>query len=112
MNPPLPPEIAAAVALLRADGWTVSPPRDAQSEPQRQGSGQKTSSKPGSKTLEPGVLGALLVACEGCDRLTDFQQSFVDSLRERFEKYQDNVFLSPKQMEVIETLQEKVFADA
>jgi hypothetical protein len=50
----------------------------------------------------------LLRECETFDSLNNFEQGFIDQLRDRFTQYGNLTYLSDKQWAVIRRIQEKV----
>jgi hypothetical protein len=43
------------------------------------------------------------------ERLTDWEHNFLSSISERIEKYEEDTFLSAKQLEVIEKISKKIY---
>lgn len=45
------------------------------------------------------------------DKLTEFEQGFMASMEERFTKYGDDTFVSPKQMTIIDNIYDKLVGE-
>lgn len=55
-------------------------------------------------------LQELLDDAASCSRLSNWEQEFLDSMRDRVERYGVNVLVSDKQWAVIERIQAKIYS--
>jgi ribosome assembly protein YihI (activator of Der GTPase) len=56
-------------------------------------------------------LAQLLDDAEACDTLTEWEQEFLDSMRERLEQYREYIRISDNQEAVLERISAKVYED-
>jgi hypothetical protein len=58
---------------------------------------------------ELGRVQEILADAETTTRLSDWEQNFLDTLRERVLKYGDSTLVTPKQWTVIRRIEEKLY---
>jgi len=58
--------------------------------------------------FDPEWLDKLLVKAQDHPDLADNERSFIDSMTDRFGKYQDRTFISPNQMSWLKDIEERV----
>lgn len=56
------------------------------------------------------ALKELLSDAEACGRLSQWEENFLDDMRERVLTYGDRVFLSERQREALTCIEQKVYA--